>query len=214
MLEKLKFTNYDLNIEELAKRMINDSKCKNINQVFEENSYNYRGLKDAIIGAYNDNINNNFIDFAKLNLSYKPYLGEDFVLIRNVVNDIIIICLDANLYIYFLDEIIDEYYNDQNNYSVISISSQTKSCYSCNSDAFIDFGVIRGGTNEYDRLVYENANINNFYLNYHSYNHNDIPLYYWQEVTNNLNFLSSTNNYNVDSLNTFSSTDGYNNERN
>lgn len=202
MLEKLKFTNYDLNIEELAKRMINDSKCKNINQVFEENSYNYRGLKDAIIGAYNDNINNNFIDFAKLNLSYKPYLGEDFVLIRNVVNDIIIICLDANLYIYFLDEIIDEYYNDQNNYSVISISSQTKSCYSCNADAFI----IRGGAG--------NANINNFYLNYHSYNHNDIPLYYWQEVTNNLNFVSSAGHYNVNSLNTFSSTDGYNNERN
>lgn len=31
MLEKLKFTNYDLNIEELAKKMINNSKCKNIN---------------------------------------------------------------------------------------------------------------------------------------------------------------------------------------
>lgn len=206
MLEKLKFTNYDLNIEELAKKMINDSKCKNINQVFGENIYNYRRLKDAIIGVYRDNINNNFIDFAKLNISYKPYLGENFVLTRNVVNDVIIICLDANLYIYFLDEIIDEYYNDQNNYSVISISSQTKSCYSCNADAFIDFDVIRGGVG--------NANINNFYLNYHSYDHNDIPLYYWQEVTNNLNFVSSTDNYNVNNLNTFSSTNGYNNGRN
>lgn len=161
MLEKLKFTNYDLNIEELAKKMINDSKCKNINQVFKENSYNYRRLKDAIIGAYSDNINNNFIDFAKLNISYKSYLGNDFVLTRNVVNDIIIICLDANLYIYFLDEIIDEHYNDQNNYSVISISSQTKSCYSCNADAFIDFGAIRGGAG--------NANLNDFYFNYHFY---------------------------------------------
>lgn len=214
MLEKLKFTNYDLNIEELAKKMINDSKCKNINQVFEENSYNFRRLKDAIIGAYSDNINNNFIDFAKLNISYKPYLENNFVLTRNVVNNIIVICLNANLYIYFLDEIIDEYYNDQNNYSVISISSQTKSCCSCNADAFIDFGVIRGGTNEYDRLVYANANLNNFYLNYHSYYHNDVPLYLWQEVTNSFNFVSSTNNYNADSLNTFSSTDGYNNERN
>lgn len=199
MLEKLKFTNYDLNIEELAKKMINNSKCKNINQVFEENSYNYCRLKDAIIGAYSDNINNNFIDFAKLNILYKPYLGESFVLPRNVVNDIIIICLNANLYIYFLDEIIDEYYNDQNNCSVIFISSQTKSCYSCNADAFIDFGVIRGGTNEYDRLVYKNANLNNFYLNYHSYYHND-ALLYWQEI--------------ADNLNTFLSTDGYNNERN
>ena len=199
MLEKLKFTNYDLNIEELAEKMINSNKCKNINQVFKENSYNYRRLKDAIIGAYGDNINNNFIDFAKLNISYKPYLGNNFVLTRNVVNDIIIICLDANFYIYFLDEIIDEYYNDQNKFSVMSISSQTKSCYSCNADAFIDFGVIRGGIDEYNRLVYETANINNFYLNYHSYYNNDVLLY-WQEVTDNLN--------------TFSSTDGYNNERN
>lgn len=206
MLEKLKFTNYDLNIEKWAKKMINDSKCKNINQVFEENSYNYRRLKDAIIGAYSNNINNNFIDFAKLNISYKPYLGENFGLTRNVVNDVIIICLDANLYIYFLDEIIDEYYNDQNNYSVISISSQTKSCYSCNADAFVDFCDIRGGVG--------NVNINSFYLNYHSYDHNDIPSYYWQEITNNLNFTSSTNNYNVNNLNTFSSTDGDNNGRN